>query len=72
MNDFIKLNYVGNDGKLCVRKKDIYKFEEAIFNKNTKPKKCTQIFLNDDENWIKVEETVDEIFGMLEDRDSYE
>lgn len=20
MNDFIKLNYVGNDGKLCVRK----------------------------------------------------
>ena len=66
MNDFIKLNYIGNDGKLCVRKKDIYKIEEAIFNKNTKPKKCTQIFLNDDENWIKVEETVDEIFGMLD------
>ena len=66
MNDFIKLNYVGNDGKLCVRKKDIYKFEEAIFIKNIKPKKCTKIFLNDDENWVKVEETVDEIFGMLD------
>ena len=72
MNDFIKLNDVGNEGKLCVRKKDISKFEEVIFDENTKPKKGTIIFLNDGESWAKVKETVDEIFWMLEDRDSYE
>ena len=66
MNDFIKLNYIGNEGKLCVRKKDISKFEEAIFDENTKPKKGTLIFLNDGENWVKVSETVDEIMEMLE------
>ena len=66
MNDFIKLNYIGNEEKICVRKKDISKFEEAVFVENEKPQRGTLIFLNDDENWIKVEETVDEIFGMLD------
>ena len=71
MNDFIKLNYAGNKGKVCVRKKDIVKFNDDVIEVNAEPKKCTKVvFL--DENWMKVEETVDEIFGMLEDRDSYE
>ena len=71
MNDFIKLNYVGNEGKLCVRKKDIVKFNDDVIEVNEEPKKCTKVlFLSDD--WVKVKETVDEIFWMLEDRDSYE
>ena len=71
MNDFIKLNYAVNKGKVCVRKKDIVKFNDDFIEVNEEHKKCTKvIFLSDD--WIRVEETVDEIFWMLEDRDSYE
>lgn len=71
MNDFIKLNYIGNKGKVCVRKKDIVKFNDDVIEVNEEPKKCTKVlFLSDD--WVKVKETVDEIFWMLEDRDSYE
>ena len=71
MNEFIKLNYIGNKGKVCVRKKDIVKFNDDVIEVNEEPKKCTKVlFLSDD--WVKVKETVDEIFWMLEDRDSYE
>ncbi len=61
-------DYIGNEGKLCVRKEDIYRFEEStIGNKNTGIKKCTKIYLSITlDEWIKVEESIDEIMEMLE------
>ena len=71
MNNFIKLNYAGNKEKVCVRKKDIVKFNDDVIEINAEPQRCTKVVFPDDD-WIRVEETVDEIFWMLEDRDSYE
>ena len=65
MNDFIKLNYAGNKGKVCVRKKDIVKFNDDVIERNIRHQKCTRVVLLGDD-WIKVKETVDEIFGMLD------
>lgn len=44
MNDFIKLNYAGNKGKVCVRKKDIVKFNDDVIDGNIRPQKCTNIW----------------------------
>ena len=68
MNDFIKLTLKNEENRICVRKQDIYGFEEAtIGNKNTGIKKCTKIYLSRTlDEWIKVEESIDEIMEMLE------
>ena len=68
MNDFIKLTYVKSEERICIRKADICKFEESSIMENIDdtPLKCVKVYLlHDDENWMKVSETVDEILEML-------
>ncbi|MCI5722384.1 MAG: hypothetical protein MR283_00055 [Erysipelotrichaceae bacterium] len=67
MNDFIKLTYVKSKEMICVRRADICKFKEDSIMEDDTPLKCVKVYLSqDDENWIKVSETVDEIMEMLE------
>ena len=69
MNDFIKLTYVKSKERICIRRADICKFKEDLIMKNVDdtPLKCVKVYLSqDDKNWIKVSETVDEIMEMLE------
>lgn len=67
MNDFIKLTYAKSKEKICIRRADICNFKEDLIMEDDTPLKCVKIYLSqDDEKWIKVSETVDEIMEMLE------
>lgn len=67
MSDFIKLTFIGSDDKIYVRKADIVMFSDYKYKEDEHCELCTTVFFSKDpEDYIRVEEPVEEIKWMID------
>ncbi len=67
--EFIQVTMYETKDKNAIRISDIQSFRESSIQIDNKDEKCLLIIFKDD-NWIKVRETFDEFFHVINQKDS--